>query len=66
MPSKEKSYALTETAGGAAVEQIITNKAQTKTHNHFTDYSGSKQLFYFTVSKPSGWIIALAVSYTAV
>ena len=66
MPSKEKSYALTETAGGATVEQIIKSKAQTKTRNHFTDYSGSNQLFYFTKSPLSGWIIALAVSYTAV
>ncbi|MGP1491290.1 MAG: methyl-accepting chemotaxis protein [Treponema sp.] len=65
MPSKDKSYALTETAGGTAVAQIIKNKAQTKTRNHFTDYSGSNQLFYFTQSNPSGWIIALAVSYTA-
>ena len=66
MPSKEKSYTLSETAGGTTVEQIIKGGSHTKTHNLFTDYSGSKQLFYFTVSNASSWIIALAVSYRAV
>ena len=66
MPSKDKSYTLSETAGGTAVDKMLKDRSQTKTHNFFTDYSGSKQLFYFTVSNTSGWIIALAVSYKAV
>ena len=66
MPSKDKSYTLSETAGGTAVDKMLKDRSQTKTHNLFTDYSGSKQLFYFTVSNTSGWIIALAFSYKAV